>query len=76
MKVKRLQEVNKSHIAYSDKDAAHTIQDVRVPGYDLHPLKGKLKGMWSVRVSGNYRIIFAFIESKAGVIDVDYLDYH
>lgn len=56
--------------------AAQNLQDVNVPGYDLHPLKGDLKGFWAVKVSGNYRIIFKFIESKIEVIDVDYLDYH
>jgi proteic killer suppression protein len=56
--------------------AAHSLQDINVPGYDLHPLKGGLKGYWSVKVSGNYRIIFGFIESKIEVIDVNYVDYH
>ncbi|MFW5762313.1 MAG: type II toxin-antitoxin system RelE/ParE family toxin [Cyclobacteriaceae bacterium] len=56
--------------------SADKIQDIDVPGYDLHPLKGKYKGAWAVKVSGNYRIVFEFIESKIEVIDVDYLDYH
>lgn len=56
--------------------AAHTIQDINVPGFDLHPFKGDMKGLWSVKVNGNYRIIFSFIESKIEVIDVDYMDYH
>lgn len=56
--------------------AADKIQDIDVPGYDLHPLKGNYKGGWSVKVSGNYRIIFKFLESKVEVLDVDYLDYH
>jgi len=30
------------------------------PGYALHPLKGDLEGHWAVRVSGNWRLIFAF----------------
>lgn len=44
------------------------------PGSYLHPLKGKLKGFWAVRVSGNWRVIFQFAGEDA--IDVDYLDYH
>ena len=56
--------------------AAQTLKDINVPGYDLHPLKGDLKGLWSVKVNGNYRIIFAFHEAKVEVLDVDYLDYH
>ncbi|RPD41003.1 type II toxin-antitoxin system RelE/ParE family toxin [Chitinophaga barathri] len=41
---------------------------------DLHPLKGNYKGYWSVKVNGNYRIVFTFINGNA--YDVDYIDYH
>lgn len=44
------------------------------PGWRLHPLKGNLKGFWSITVSGNWRIIFRFEDGKA--LDVDLLDYH
>ena len=40
----------------------------------LHPLKGELAGFWSVSVSGNWRVIFRFIETDVEL--VDYLDYH
>lgn len=40
----------------------------------VHPLKGDLAQYWSVPVSGNWRIIFRFIESDVEL--VDYLDYH
>lgn len=45
-----------------------------VPGWHLHPLKGKLIGHWSVRVSGNWRMTFKF-EGEDAVL-VDYQDYH
>jgi proteic killer suppression protein len=48
--------------------------DMNLPGWRLHPLKGSMKGMWAVSVSGNWRMIFAF-EGKDAVL-VDYLDYH
>ena len=48
--------------------------DMGLPGLDLHPLKGELKGFWSVTVSESWRVIFRFNESD--VTDVDYLDYH
>jgi len=35
-------------------DTATTISDMDIPGYRLHPLKGKMKGRWSVSVSGNW----------------------
>jgi len=47
-----------------------------LPGWKLHPLKGKLKlkGFWSVWVSGNWRITFRFTGTDAA--DVDLIDYH
>jgi proteic killer suppression protein len=44
------------------------------PGWRLHPLKGELRGFWSVSVSGNWRVIFRFDNGK--VYDVDLVDYH
>jgi proteic killer suppression protein len=44
------------------------------PGLDLHALRGRKKGYWSVKVSGNWRIVFRFDDANAH--DVDYLDYH
>ena len=44
------------------------------PGYRLHPLKGDMAGLWSIRVSGNWRVVFRFEDSEA--LDVDLVDYH
>ncbi len=44
------------------------------PGFNLHALKGDLKGFWAVTVRANCRIIFR-LEGE-GAADVDYLDYH
>ncbi|MYE23314.1 MAG: peptidase [Gammaproteobacteria bacterium] len=44
------------------------------PGWFLHPLKGDLAGFWSLRVTGNRRLIFRFDNQEA--IDVDLVDYH
>ena len=55
-------------------DAAQNVQDMNLPGYNLHKLTGKRKETWSVWVSGNWRVTFYF---EAGdVYIVDYLDYH
>ncbi|MFT4205379.1 MAG: type II toxin-antitoxin system RelE/ParE family toxin [Chitinophagaceae bacterium] len=43
-------------------------------GWRIHPLKGDLKGHWSLDVSGNFRITFMFIDGDAEV--VDYQDTH
>jgi proteic killer suppression protein len=55
-------------------DAASEPADMNAPGYNLHPLKGSLENHWSVWVSGNWRVTFAF--DGTDVILVDYLDYH
>lgn len=54
--------------------AATSPKDMNLPGLRLHALKGKLKGRWSVTISGNWRITFGF-EGKDAVF-VDYEDYH
>ena len=43
-------------------DDAATPQELNLPGYRLHPLKGDLKGFWSVTVRANWRIIFVLKE--------------
>ena len=55
-------------------DAVKSPQEMNQPGYYFHPLSGDYKGFYSVRVSGNWRIIFRFEGENA--FDVDYLDYH
>jgi proteic killer suppression protein len=55
-------------------DTSLDINDMDIPGFKLHPLKGKLKGRWSVSVSGNWRITFEFRDGNAYVLD--YEDYH
>ena len=52
-------------------DKAIRPSDLDLPGYRLHPLKGDLKGMWSVTISGNWRIAFRFVDGNA--LDAYYL---
>ena len=58
----------------SDLDAALLPGDMDIPGYRLHPLTGDRRDQWSVRVSGNWRIVFRFMDGVA--TDVDLIDYH
>jgi len=53
---------------------ADAVGDMNYSGSGLHQLKGKLKGLWSVKVSGNWRLTFRFEGGNAYV--VDYQDYH
>jgi proteic killer suppression protein len=55
-------------------DAATTVEEMDVPGFKLHALKGELKGFWAVTVRANWRVVFRFEDADAR--DVDYLDYH
>jgi len=53
---------------------APSVNDMNLPGANLHPLKGDKKGLWAVSVNGNWRITFAFYDGDADI--VDYVDYH
>ena len=55
-------------------DRAQVPADLDSPGYRFHPLKGNRKSDWSVRISGNWRIIFRFKDGDA--FEVDLADYH
>ena len=66
--------VEKVETALGLLDVAETPEAVNLPGYRLHPLRGDLRGFWSIRVSGNWRIIFRFDDHD--VCDVDLVDYH
>jgi proteic killer suppression protein len=54
-------------------DAAPTIAHMNQPKLRLHPLKGQMKGFWSVTVRANWRVIFRF---DGDAEEVDYVDYH
>lgn len=55
-------------------DTAHAIEDVDIPGFRLHALKGELRGRWSITVNGNWRVTFEFLAGNAYILD--YEDYH
>ena len=55
-------------------DTAASIDDLDIPGFKLHPLKGSDRGRWSIWVNGNWRITFEFRDGHAFVLD--YEDYH
>ena len=55
-------------------DTAFDVEDMDLPGFHLHPLKGDRKELWAIDVSKNWRIVFKFREGNAYI--VDYEDYH
>ena len=61
-------------LALADLDDACKPSDLDLPGYRLHPLKGDLKGRWSISISGNWRMTFRLEDGDA--YNVDLVDYH
>ena len=53
---------------------AKTINEIALPAFKLHQLKGDREGIWSIHVTGNWRITFAFKNGDAYILD--YEDYH
>jgi len=59
-------------LAYLDR--AKYAEDMNLPGYRLHKLKGEMKDLWSVTVNGNWRMTYKFEKGNAYILD--YQDYH
>ncbi len=55
-------------------DIAEVPEELDLPAFSLHALKGDLKGYWSMKVNGNWRVIFRFKGNDVELLD--YLDYH
>lgn len=64
----------KLRIRLAALDTATVIEDMDLPGFRLHPLKGKMKGFWAIDVSKNWRITLTFRDGD--VYEVNYEDYH
>ena len=55
-------------------DTAYSIDDIDIPGYRLHSLKGSRKGIWSITVNANWRLTFEFTDGNVYILN--YEDYH
>lgn len=55
-------------------DTAQTIEDMNIPGFKLHSLKESLENIWSISVSGNWRLTFKF--ENGNIYLLNYEDYH
>ena len=66
--------VDRVALVLADLDVVSNPSDIDLPGYRLHPLKGGRRGLWSISISGNWRITFRFEDGD--VYDVDLVDYH
>jgi proteic killer suppression protein len=55
-------------------DSATSAEQLNLPGFGLHPLKGDMADHWSIWVNGNWRVTFRF--KSMDVELVGYQDYH
>lgn len=56
-------------------NAAHVLDDLKVPpGNRLEALKGDLKGKHSIRINGQWRIVFRWADGNAHEVTI--ADYH
>lgn len=68
------QHAKRLRLILTNLEQVEKINDMDLPGLELHELKGSRKGIWSVKVSGNWRITFRIVDSNAEI--VHYEDYH
>ena len=64
----------KLRLILTNLDQAETVEDMDLPGLFMHQLKGDRKGIWFVRVSGNWRATYRFTGRDVEI--VNYEDYH
>lgn len=58
----------------SSLEAADAPEDMRLPTYHFHALKGKRRGEYAVTIRANWRITFSW--KGGGATGVDMEDYH
>jgi len=66
--------LSKLKLRLSRLDVAVTPVEMDAPRYDFHALKGDRQNVFSVRITGNWRLTFGW--DGADAIDVDLEDYH
>ena len=64
----------KLRLILANLDQAEEANDMDLPGLFMHQLKGDKKDIWSVRVSGNWRVTYRFAGRDVEI--VNYEDYH
>jgi proteic killer suppression protein len=63
-------------LLFALETAQNMAQLRRFPGWKLHPLKGGLKGFWSLTVTGNWRLVFRYDDVTNTASEIDLMDYH
>jgi toxin HigB-1 len=70
----QVQHATRLNLQLAKLDTAISPDDMNLPNWRLHLLKGKLQNNWAVWVDKNWRLTFTFKGSDA--VLVDYQDYH
>ncbi len=68
------QDVKKLEHILAVLNRARKPEDMDLPGFRLHPLRGRMKGLWAVTLRANWRVIFRIKDGDT--YDVDLIDYH
>jgi proteic killer suppression protein len=55
-------------------DEASRPEDMNLPGFRFHSLRGELRSRYAVDASGNWRITFGWSEGDSREVDLE--DYH
>lgn len=64
----------KLRIRLAALDTATILNDIDLPGFRLHPLKGDMQDFWAIDVNKNWRLTFKFVDGDVFIIN--YEDYH
>lgn len=67
---------NKLALILDHLEESKLLKDMNFSGSGLHLLHGDLEGMYAIKITGNWRIVFRFNEDEGDVYDVEYMDYH
>lgn len=68
------QHVKKLQMQLAALSTAIVIDDINIPGYGLHKLKGQEQERWSIKIDKNWRLTFEFINGDVHLLN--YEDYH
>jgi len=55
-------------------ETSENIDDMDLPGLNLHKLKGRRKNTLAAKIGGNWRVTFKL--KNGDVLEVNYEDYH
>ena len=67
---------NKLNLILTALNKARKIENLNIPSFRLHKLKGDMKNLYSITVQANWRVTFEYDEKTNDVYIVDYQDYH